>query len=130
MKKSIQAISAVLTMGCATLALAADEAPAKHASEYERQQNLPAPVAGTHATRQAERKVKQAELKEQQKSGQLPGTGDDWGMNRNQPAKVDGTHTSRAAERKEKRGEIKQLVKAGELPVSNEADVGAVKKSP
>jgi len=128
MKASMQAIGAfALAWGCATMAVAADEAQ-KRTSEYERQQNTPVPRSGTHESRQAERKVKQAQMKEQVRKGDVPQAGDDWGMNH--PQKVEGTHASRAAERKEKRGEMKALVKSGDMPVTNEAAVNAVKSSP
>jgi hypothetical protein len=130
MKASIQAMAAiVIAMGCATAASAADQATTTSATEFERQQNVPAAKQGTHESRQAARRVQRAEVKVQARNGELPQAGDDWGMKGGKQVK-EGTHASRSADRKEKRGEVKQLVKAGELPVTNEADVSAVKKTP
>jgi len=123
--------SALLALSAACVVLLSlpgwASAATAHVTEYDRQQNIQPKRSGTHQSRSAERKVKRAEVKAENRNGEIPNTGEDWGTNGNRPAKVSGTHASRSAERKEKQAEVKELVKSGEFPVTNEAVVNEPK---
>jgi hypothetical protein len=125
MKLQLSLLSAAIVLGASLPALA--QTSSSPTSEYSRNKNEPAPKQGTKESRSAERKAQRADMKAQNKAGELPTAGDDWGANGNKPAPKEGTSESRSAERKSKRSEMKQVVKAGEMPVTTEADVSKVK---
>jgi hypothetical protein len=103
--------------------------PSLVTDEYTRQMNQSKPVPGTHESRSAERKVKRAELKQENRSGQIPEVGEDWGTNGNKPPRVGGTHETRSAERKAIQADLRKQNKAGELPETGE-DWGMNKTPP
>ena len=78
----------------------------------------------THETRSAERKKNRAALKEANKKGEVPKTGE--ASATPAAAAASGTHESRSAERKKNRATVKEENKKGEIPKTTEA--GEVKK--
>ncbi len=119
----IPLLSAAIALVTSLPAAAQSSYPAG-SDEFSRNRNLPAPQAGTHESRQADRRLHRSEVKRQAQAGELPTAGDDWGMGKNMPSAVEGTHETRSAERSVKRAELKQVVRAGQLPATDEADVG------
>src|SRR6187402_1566538 len=82
MKKIHLTLSLILiaaALACTVVAPAKAEGratPSLGNNEYTREMNQPKPVPGTHETRSSERKGKRAEVKQQNKAGQIPETGE------------------------------------------------------
>lgn len=87
--------------------------------------NKPAPVSGTHESREAERHAHRQQMKEANTHGELPGVGEAYGVagSRAPAAMAPSSPAQRHAERVMRHEEIKGLVRAGEMPVTNEAGV-------